>query len=142
MTASAARLLTTRPLRRRRADRLRRTLLVAAVAGVATLWVLAIAAAPGPGAATGASRVALVVDAGGRPRGALADARASAGAGVTVRVPRTAAEADADVRYFAAQRYGSVVAVGPLARAAARAAAPEYPRTRFAVGAAVPRDAR
>jgi hypothetical protein len=36
------------------------------------------------------------------------------------------------VRYFAAQGYGAVVAVGPLARGAAQVTAPEYPRTRFA----------
>jgi basic membrane lipoprotein Med (substrate-binding protein (PBP1-ABC) superfamily) len=114
-------------------------LLVAAVVGVATLWIVALATAPGPRAATGAARVALVVDAGGRSGAALERARNGAGPGVTIRVPRTAAEADADVRYFAAQRYGSVVAVGPLARAAARAVAPEYPRTRFPARAAVPR---
>jgi basic membrane lipoprotein Med (substrate-binding protein (PBP1-ABC) superfamily) len=133
MTPQTATLFVRSPRRAVRADRVAAALLVVALAGVAAL---ALAAAPGPRARPGALRTALVVDAGGRPHAALERARAAAGPGVAVRVPRSGAEAAADVRYFAAQRYRSVVAVGPVAGRAARAAAPAYPRTRFAVRSA------
>jgi basic membrane lipoprotein Med (substrate-binding protein (PBP1-ABC) superfamily) len=142
MTSSSARLLVRAPRRTLRADPLLVTLLLCAVAGVAALGFAGAPAAGSRAAGTAAPRVALVVDAAGRPHAALDRARAAAarsrGADVAVRVPRTAAEAAADVRYFAAQRYGAVVAVGPLAGRAARAAAPEFPRTRFASRSALP----
>jgi basic membrane lipoprotein Med (substrate-binding protein (PBP1-ABC) superfamily) len=128
MTPSTATFLVRAPRRALRADRLVAALLVAAAAGIAAL---ALAPAPRPPARPAGARAALVVDAGGAPRAALDRARAAARSGVAVRVPRSGAEAAADVRYFAAQGYGSVVAVGPLARGAVRAAAPAYPRTRF-----------
>jgi hypothetical protein len=116
----------------------------AVAAGLVALWLIALPLSPGTAPAT--PRLALVVDAGGRPDLALARARAAAAAterssvaDVTVRVPRTAAEAAADVRYLAGGRdVGEVVVVGPAASAAARAAAPDYPLTRFAVRPAVP----
>jgi basic membrane lipoprotein Med (substrate-binding protein (PBP1-ABC) superfamily) len=135
MTPPPAAHLVRAPRRALRTDRLVAALLVAVLAPVAAL---ALAAAPAPHTRAAAARTALVVDAGGRPQTALERARAAAGPGVAVRVPRTTAEAAADVRYFAAQGYGAVVAVGPLARRALRAAAPAYPRTRFAVRSALP----
>jgi basic membrane lipoprotein Med (substrate-binding protein (PBP1-ABC) superfamily) len=146
MTASTIHLRS--PARRRtlRADPLVVVLLAAAVAGLVALWVALAAAAPGAGARP-APRVALVVDAGGGSDAALAAARAAAErsperADVAVRVPRSPIEAATDVRYFAAQRYGTVVAVGPVSGAAAQAAAGEYPRTRFVLRARVPRVVR
>lgn len=122
-------LLVRRPVR---TDRLMRGLVVAALAGLAALWVLALASrSPSTGAPSAGGRVAVVVDAVGRPRAALERARALGGRDAAVRAPRTTAEASADVRYFAAQGYGRVVVVGSLAFAAARAAAGAYPRTRF-----------
>ena len=113
----------------RRADP-RVALLAAALTAVAALVALAIASAPSStGAAARADRrIALVVDAGARPDAALASAGAAAArteragaATVAVRLPRTPTEAASDVRYFAAQGFDTVVAVGPLARRAARA---------------------
>jgi basic membrane lipoprotein Med (substrate-binding protein (PBP1-ABC) superfamily) len=132
-----------RPARRTsRTDTLLAALLLCAVAGLAALGI-ASAGASAPRTAAAAAHVALVVDAGGRPHAALERARAAAersgGVDVAVRVPRTAPEAAADVRYFAAQRYEAVVAVGPLARAAAGAATRDYPHTRFSARGAVPR---
>ena len=135
MTSRTATLLLRTPRRALRADLLVAALLAVVFAGVAGL---ALAAGPRSGVATTTPRTALVIDAGGRPHAALERARAAAGRGVAVRVPRTAAEAAADVRYFAALGYRSVVVVGPVARGAARAAAPAYPRTRFAVRRDVP----
>jgi basic membrane lipoprotein Med (substrate-binding protein (PBP1-ABC) superfamily) len=135
MTSLSATFLVRIPRRALPTDRLVAALLVAALAGPAAL---ALAAAPGRHARTAAARTALVVDAGGRPRAALERAREAAAPGVAVRVPRTAAEAAADVRYFAAQGYGAVVAVGPLARGAAQVTAREYPRTRFASHSTLP----
>ena len=133
-----------RRARRRTADPLVVAFLAAAAAGLAVLWAVALPVASRP--APGTPRVALVVDAGGRPDLALARARAAASAteragaaDVTVRVPRSASEAAADVRYLAARGdVGDVVVVGPVASAAARAAAADYPRARFAVRPAVP----
>jgi hypothetical protein len=103
--------------------------------GAIALWALAIASAGSSSRAEPAAgaRVAVVVDAAGRPRAALARARVISGRSASVRVPRTASEAEADVRYFAAQGYGRVVVAGALASAAARDAAPGYRRTRFVV---------
>jgi hypothetical protein len=126
-----------------RSDPLTAALLAAAVTGVVALWAALAARTPGDVAPAG-PRSALVVDAAGRPGAALAAARAAAArshgrARFAVRVPRSRFEATADVRYFAAQGYREVVAVGPVSRAAARAAALEYPRTRFVPRARVPR---
>ena len=67
-----------------------------------------------------ARRAAIVVDASlGRSGSALVDPRLAA-AHADVRLPRTASEASADVRYFAARAYGLVVVAGPMATAAAR----------------------
>jgi basic membrane lipoprotein Med (substrate-binding protein (PBP1-ABC) superfamily) len=140
MTASTLHLRSTaRPRPRLRVDPLAVALLVAVVAGLAALWI-ALAAGPSARVPSAAARVALVVDAGERPAHALAAARAAARGrdDVTIRVPRTASEAAADVRYFAAQRYGRVIAVGPVARAAARSVTGDYPRTRFVLRARVP----
>ena len=136
-----------RRARRRTVDPRVAALLAAAAAGIvglAVLWAVARPVASGP--APGTPRVALVVDAGGRPDLALARARAAASAtdragaaDVTVRVPRSASEAAADVRYLAARGdVGEVVVVGPVASAAARAAAADYPQARFAVRPTVP----
>ena len=130
--------------RRRTADRLAVALLAGVAAVLVALWVVAPPVASRPSPET--PRIALVVDAGGRADLALARARAAAAAtehagatDVTVRVPRTASEAAADVRYLAARGDATqVVVVGPVASAAARAAASDYPRARFAVRPAVP----
>jgi hypothetical protein len=133
-----------RPARRRglRSDPLAGALVVALALGLVALWIALLATRPaGDGSAAG--RVAIVVDAGGRPAAALDAARVAAArsgrpSAVALRVPRSRFEAAADVRYFAAQRYGRVVVVGPAARAAARAAVGAYPRTRFVVRARLP----
>ena len=149
MTSSFASTSLRSPRRARRhtEDPLAAALLAAAAAGLvglAVLWAVALPVASGP--APGTPRVALVVDAGGRPDLALARARAAASAtdragaaDVTVRVPRSASEAAADVRYLAAHRdVTEIVVVGPAASAAARAAAADYPRARFAARPVVP----
>jgi basic membrane lipoprotein Med (substrate-binding protein (PBP1-ABC) superfamily) len=139
-----------RRARRHTEDPLAAALLAAAAAGLvglvglAVLWAVALPVASRP--VPGTPRVALVVDAGGRPDLALARARAAASvteragaADVTVRVPRSASEAAADVRYLAAHRdVTEIVVVGPAASAAARAAAADYPRARFAARPVVP----
>jgi len=125
-------------------------LLVAVIVALAALATVAASAPSAPPSAVAPSRVALVVDAGARPDATLARAGATAraaersgAASVSVRVPRTPAEAAADVRYFAAQRaIDRVVTVGPVAGAAARAAASEYPRARLVARTAVPRTLR
>ena len=147
MTSSVAStsLRSPRRVRRRTADPLAAALLAAVAAGlVALLGRRAAASRPGPRPET--PRVALVVDAGGRADLALARARAAASAteragaaDVAVRVPRTASEAAADVRYFAAR--------GDVTRGRGRRAGrerrraggrPDYPRARFAARPAVP----
>jgi len=133
-----------RRVRPRTVDLLAAALLAAVAAGLVALWVVAPPVSSRPAPET--PRVALVVEAGGRADLALARARAAAAAteragaaDVTVRVPRTPAQAAADVRYLAARGdVTEVVVVGPVASAAARAAAPDYPRARFAVRPAVP----
>src|SRR3954454_14581270 len=127
-----------------RADRLAAALVVAVALGLVAVWI-ALAAATRPASGGPArGRVAIVVDAGGRPAAALDAATAAAGDRRTaaVRVPRSRFDAAVDVHYFAAQRYATVVVVGPAARAAARAAAGEYPRTRFVLRARLPHVAR
>jgi hypothetical protein len=129
------------PRRGVRADPLAAALVAAVVLGLIALWIALAAATRPAGDGSAAGRVAVVVDAGRRPDAALAAATAARAGDrrtAAVRVPRSAFEAAADVRYFAAQRYGTVVVVGPAAGAAARAAAGEYPRTRFVLRARVP----
>jgi basic membrane lipoprotein Med (substrate-binding protein (PBP1-ABC) superfamily) len=152
MTPSALPLSSGRPRpRSRRAvrrDPLLVALLLGAAAGVAALAVALAARAAAPPAPAGGPRVALVADAGPRSGATLARATRTAtaardrGADVAVRLPRTRSEAAADVRYLAAGGYRRVVTVGPLARAAARAAAPDFPRTAFVARAAVPGELR
>jgi hypothetical protein len=111
------------PVRRppRRAGRSGHLIAASLVAAVAALAVTSPVVAPSPsGPVTVPPRVALIVDGGAAPDAALARARAVAHAAqrartaeVAVRIPRTPAEAAADVRYFAAQHSISrVVAVG------------------------------
>src|SRR4051794_1193238 len=129
----SAHLLVRTPRRAVRTGPLAAAVAVALAGGLAAAW-LAVAAAGPVHRAAAVPRVALVVDGSGRPQAALARARAAArrsGGAAAVRVPRRAAGAAADVRFFAAQGYTTVVAVGPVASVAARAAAPAYPRTRF-----------
>ena len=67
-----------------------------------------------------APRTALVIDAAqGRDGRALIDPRLR-GIHADVRLPRTAAEARTDVRYFAARGFDRVIVAGPMATAAAR----------------------
>jgi hypothetical protein len=102
------------------------------VAAVVALATLAIVLTPAPRSSVGTARTALL-DAGVRPHAALERARSAAGPRVAVRVPRTAAEAAVDLRYFGAVGYSRVVAVGPAPRAAVPDVAARYPRTRFVV---------
>jgi hypothetical protein len=91
----------------------------------ALIAALAVAAGGLLGSASGgeaspATRSALVIDAAAARDGRdLVDARL-AGVDAEVRLPRTAAEARTDLRYFAAQDYDVVVA-GPKASEAATA---------------------
>jgi hypothetical protein len=147
MTTSTAPFPVRRPRRLRRGDPL-----LAALAAAAVAWLILLGALTGglagPSTPAATPRIALVVDAGARPGLALSRARAAAAAlerngraDVTVRVPRTAADAATDVRYFAAQkRVARVVVIGPQAVAAARAAASDYPRARFVARRVVPAD--
>jgi len=133
------------PGRHRRRTRRSDHLLAALLAAAAALSLVVVPPAGTP--ASAAPRVALVVDAGASADTALARARTVAAsadrvgkADVSVRVPRTPAEAAADVRYFASQRaVERVVVVGPVAGAAAREAAADYPGASLVVRRAVPR---
>jgi hypothetical protein len=74
---------------------------------------------PASGSGSSDGRTALVIDASlGRDGRALVDPRLRA-LDAELRLPRTAAEARTDLRYFAAQGYRLVVA-GPDSREAAR----------------------
>ena len=132
----------------RHADARAAAVLAAALAALAALAIGTASSSTGA-SAQAERRVALVVDAGARPDAALARARAAAtraersgAATVTVRLPRTAAEAVTDVRYFTAQGFDAVVAVGPLARRAAGAPGPTASATRVVTPVAVPRAVR
>jgi hypothetical protein len=77
------------------------------------------AATLAPGAGHPAPRTAIVIDApAARDGRALVDDRLRA-LDADVRLPRDAAEARTDVRYFAAQGYDRIVVAGPRATAAA-----------------------
>jgi hypothetical protein len=85
----------------------------------AAVGALAVGAAFAPGADHLAPRTAIVIDApAARDGRALVDHRLRA-VDADVRLPRDAAEARTDVRYFAAQGYDRIVVAGPRATAAA-----------------------
>ena len=94
--------------------------------GLASLVVAAgalAAATLAPGADHPTPRTAIVIDApAARDGRALVDHRLRA-LDVDVRLPRDAAEARTDVRYFAAQGYDRIVVAGPRSTAAAHGAA-------------------
>jgi hypothetical protein len=86
---------------------------------VAAAGALAAGATFAPGADRPAPRTAIVIDApAARDGRALVDHRLRA-LDADVRLPRDAAEARTDVRYFAAQGYDRIVVAGPRATAAA-----------------------
>jgi hypothetical protein len=90
-----------------------------ALASVAAAAALTAGAVVAPAADRAAPRTAIVIDApAARDGRALVDPRLR-DAPADVRLPRTAAEARTDVRYFAAQGYERVIVVGPGATAAA-----------------------
>jgi hypothetical protein len=79
----------------------------------AAVSALAVGAAFAPGADHPAPRTAIVIDApAARDGRALVDSRLRA-VDADVRLPRDAAEARTDVRYFAAQGYDRIVVAGP-----------------------------
>jgi len=85
----------------------------------AAVGALAVGAAFAPGADHPAPRTAIVIDApAARDGRALVDPRLRA-VNADVRLPRDAAEARTDVRYFAAQGYDRIVVAGPRSAAAA-----------------------
>jgi hypothetical protein len=85
----------------------------------AAVGALAVGAAFAPGADRAAPRTAIVIDArAARDGRALVDHRLRA-VDADVRLPRDAAEARTDVRYFSAQGYDRIVVAGPRATAAA-----------------------
>ena len=85
----------------------------------AAVGALAVGAALAPGADHPAPRTAIVIDApAARDGRALVDPRLRA-VDADVRLPRYAAEARTDVRYFAAQGYDRIVVAGPRSTAAA-----------------------
>jgi hypothetical protein len=95
------------------------TSLASAVASLAAAGALAVAGVAAPGAGHPAPRTALVVDApAARDGRALVDPRLRTVA-ADVRLPRSAAEARTDVRYFAASGYDRVVVAGPRSTVAA-----------------------
>jgi hypothetical protein len=85
----------------------------------AAIGALAVGAAFAPGADHPAPRTAIVIDApAARDGRALVDPRLRA-VDADVRLPRDAAEARTDVRYFAAQGYDRIIVAGPRSAAAA-----------------------
>jgi hypothetical protein len=126
MTTPTAHLLVHAPRAARRTD----PLLAAVVAAIAAGLVALVLAAPAPHAMA-APRTAVVIDAGGDARAALAHARTLGGEDATVRVPRTPAQASLDLRYLAAAGYARIVVAGPVVRGQARQVAADAPRTRF-----------
>jgi hypothetical protein len=95
------------------------TSVVSALASVAAAAALTVGAVVAPAADHPAPRTAIVIDApAARDGRALVDPRLR-DTKADVRLPRTAAEARTDVRYFAAQGYERVIVAGPRATAAA-----------------------
>jgi hypothetical protein len=93
--------------------------LASALVSLATAGALAAGSVVAPGAGQPAPRTALVIDApAARDGRALVDPRLRT-TEADVRLPRTAAEARNDVRYFAAQGYDRVIVAGPRSTAAA-----------------------
>jgi hypothetical protein len=94
-----------------------------AFASFAATGALAVGAAFAPGSDHPAPRTAIVIDApAARDGRALVDPRLRA-LEADVRLPRDAAEARTDVRYFAAQGYDRIVVAGPRSTAVAHGAA-------------------
>ena len=99
---------------------IRMTGLATSFASLAAAGALAVGAALAPGADHPAPRTAVVIDApAARDGRALIDPRLRALEAADVRLPRDAAEARTDVRYFAAQGYDRIVVAGPRSTAAA-----------------------
>jgi hypothetical protein len=95
------------------------TSIATALASLAAAGALAVGAAFAPGADRPTPRTAIVIDApAARDGRALVDPRLRA-VEADVRLPRDAAEARTDVRYFAAQDYDRIVVAGPRSTAAA-----------------------
>jgi hypothetical protein len=104
--------------------------LLSAFASFAAAGALAATGVLASGAGHPAQRTALVVDAPAAREGrALLDPRLRA-IQADVRLPRSAAEARADVRYFAAQGYDRVIVAGPRSTMAADEADVAAVRTR------------
>jgi hypothetical protein len=98
---------------------IRMTGLVTAIASTAAAGALAVGTALAPGADRPAPRTAVVIDAPAHRDGrTLVDPRLRA-IDADVRLPRDAAEASTDVRYFLAQDYDRVIVAGPRSTAAA-----------------------
>jgi hypothetical protein len=96
--------------------------LISAFVSLTAAGALAAGGVLAPGASHPAPRTAIVIDApAARDGRALVDPRLRT-IDADVRLPRTAAEARTDVRYFAAQGYERVVVAGPRATAAANGA--------------------
>ena len=111
------------------------TNLASAFASLAAAGALAVAGVVAPGAGHPAPRTALVVDApAARDGRALVDPRLRTIA-ADVRLPRSAAEARTDVRYFAALGYDRVVVAGPRSTVAAEEAGIAAVRTPGLAGA-------
>ena len=92
---------------------------VSAFASLGAAGALAVGAVLAPAADRAAPRTAIVIDApAARDGRALVDPRLRTVA-ADVRLPRSAAEARTDVRYFAAQGYDRVVVAGPRSTMAA-----------------------
>ena len=98
---------------------IRMTGITTSLAALAATGALAVGAALAPGADHPAPRTAVVIDApAARDGRALLDPRLRA-IDADVRLPRDAAEARTDVRYFAAQGYDRIVVAGPRSTTAA-----------------------
>lgn len=101
---------------------IRMTGIATSLATLAATGALAAGAALAPGADHPAPRTAVVIDAAtARDGRTLVDPRLRA-IDADVRLPRDAAEARTDVRYFAAQGYDRIVVAGPRSTAVAHGA--------------------
>jgi hypothetical protein len=97
------------------------TSLASQIGALLAAGALAVGGVLGATSDGSASRTALVIDApNARDGRTLVDARLRA-VDADVRLPRTAAEARTDVRYFVARGYDRVIVAGPRSTAAARA---------------------
>ena len=101
---------------------IRMTGIATGIATLAAAGALAVGAALAPGADHPTPRTAVVIDAhAARDGRELVDPRLRE-IDAAVRLPRSASEAQTDVRYFAAQGYDRIVVAGPRSTAAAHAA--------------------